>query len=165
MSKVLAIDYGKKRCGFAISDEDQSIAFPLETVDNKEIYQYIKNITENENIVKFVIGLPRTNTNDLFNLESEIKLFIKKIKLDYPNLGIFREDERFTSSLAKLLIAKSDLKKTKRENKKLIDKISATIILQSFLKIIMILPILAYGHPILRKKCKSIEENSRRLKV
>ena len=55
MSKVLAIDYGKKRCGFAISDEDQSIAFPLETVDNKEIYQYIKNITENENIVKFVI--------------------------------------------------------------------------------------------------------------
>ena len=150
MSKVLAIDYGKKRCGFAISDEDQSIAFPLETVDNKEIYQYIKNITENENIVKFVIGLPRTNTNDLFNLESEIKLFIK-IKLDYPNLGIFREDERFTSSLAKLLIAKSDLKKQKRENKKLIDKISATIILQSFLKILMILPILAYGHPILRK--------------
>ena len=134
MSKVLAIDYGKKRCGFAISDEDQSIAFPLETVDNKEIYQYIKNITQNENIVKFVIGLPRTNTNDLFNLESEIKLFIKKIKIDYPNLGIFREDERFTSSLAKLLIAKSDLKKTKRENKKLIDKISATIILQSFLK-------------------------------
>ena len=119
---------------FCYSDEDQSIAFPLETVDNKEIYQYIKNITENENIVKFVIGLPRTNTNDLFNLESEIKLFIKKIKLDYPNLGIFREDERFTSSLAKLLIAKSDLKKTKRENKKLIDKISATIILQSFLK-------------------------------
>ena len=50
MSKVLAIDYGKKRCGFAISDEDQSIAFPLETVDNKEIYQYIKNITENENL-------------------------------------------------------------------------------------------------------------------
>ena len=79
MSKVLAIDYGKKRCGFAISDEDQSIAFPLETVDNEEIYQYIKNITENENIEKFVIGLPRTNKNDLFNLESEIKLFIKKL--------------------------------------------------------------------------------------
>ena len=74
MSKVLAIDYGKKRCGFAISDEDQSIAFPLKTVDNKEIYQYKKNITENENIEKFVIGLPRTNTNDLFNLENEIKL-------------------------------------------------------------------------------------------
>ena len=134
MSKVLAIDYGKKRCGFAISDEDQSIAFPLKTVDNQEIYQYIKNITENENIEKFVIGLPRNNTNDLFDLENEIKLFIKKIKLDYPNLVIFREDERFTSSIAKLLIAKSDLKKTKRENKKLIDKISATIILQSFLK-------------------------------
>ena len=134
MSKVLAIDYGKKRCGFAISDEDQSIAFPLKTVDNQEIYQYIKNITENENIEKFVIGLPRNNTNDLFDLENEIKLFIKKIKLDYPKLRIFREDERFTSSIAKLLIAKSDLKKTKRENKKLIDKISATIILQSFLK-------------------------------
>ena len=134
MSKVLAIDYGKKRCGFAISDEDQSIAFPLKTVDNQEIYQYIKNITENENIEKFVIGLPRNNTNDLFDLENEIKFFIKKIKLDYPKLGIFREDERFTSSIAKLLIAKSDLKKTKRENKKLLDKISATIILQSFLK-------------------------------
>ena len=134
MSKILAMDYGKKRCGFAISDENQSIAFPLETVENKEIYQYIKNIIQEENIVKFIIGLPRTNSNDLFNLENEIKLFIKKIKLDYPNLGIFREDERFTSSLAKLVIAKSDLKKTKRENKKLIDKISATIILQSFLK-------------------------------
>ena len=68
MSKVLAIDYGKKRCGFAISDEDQSIAFPLKTVDNQQIYQYIKNITENENIEKFVIGLPRNNTNDLFDL-------------------------------------------------------------------------------------------------
>ena len=134
MSKVLAIDYGKKRCGFAISNEDQSIAFPLDTVDNQEIYHYIKNIIEYENIVKFVIGLPRSNSNHLFNLENEIKLFIKKIKLDFPFLEIIREDERFTSSLAKLIIAKSDLKKSKRENKKLIDKISATIILQSFLK-------------------------------
>ena len=134
MSKVLAIDYGKKRCGFAISNEDQSIAFPLDTVDNQEIYHYIKNIIEYENIVKFVIGLPRNNSNDLFNLENEIKLFIKKIKLDFPFLEIIREDERFTSSLAKLIIAKSDLKKSKRENKKLIDKISATIILQSFLR-------------------------------
>ena len=134
MSKILAIDYGKKRCGFAISNEDQSIAFPLDTVDNKEIHHYIKNIIEYENIVKFVIGLPRSNSNHLFNLENEIKLFIKKIKLDFPFLEIIREDERFTSSLAKLIIAKSDLKKSKRENKKLIDKISATIILQSFLK-------------------------------
>ena len=134
MSKILAIDYGKKRCGFAISNEDQSIAFPLDTVENKEIHHYITNIMQYENIVKFVIGLPRNNSNDLFNLENEIKLFIKKIKLDFPFLEIIREDERFTSSLAKLIIAKSDLKKSKRENKKLIDKISATIILQSFLK-------------------------------
>ena len=134
MSKILAIDYGKKRCGFAISNEDQSIAFPLDTVENKDIHHYIKNIMQYENIVKFVIGLPRNNSNDLFNLENEIKLFIKKIKLDFPFLEIIREDERFTSSLAKLIIAKSDLKKSKRENKKLIDKISATIILQSFLK-------------------------------
>ena len=74
MSKVLAIDYGKKRCGFAISDEDQSIAFPLETVDNKEIYQYIKNITENENIVKFVIGLPEL---------IRMIYLILKVKLNY----------------------------------------------------------------------------------
>ena len=114
MSKILAIDYGEKRCGFAISDEDQSIAFPLETVDNKEIYQYIKNITENENIVKFVIGLPKNNNNNLFSIEKEIKLFIKKIKQEYPFLSIFRVDERFTSTLAKLSIAKSHLKKTKR---------------------------------------------------
>ena len=74
MSKVLAIDYGKKRCGFAISDEDQSIAFPLETVDNKEIYQYIKNITENENIVKFVIGLQEL---------TQMIYLILKVKLNY----------------------------------------------------------------------------------
>ena len=65
MSKVLAIDYGKKRCGFAISDEDQSIAFPLETVDNKEIYQYIKNITEDENIVTVSYTHLTLPTNDL----------------------------------------------------------------------------------------------------
>ncbi|MFL2592246.1 MAG: Holliday junction resolvase RuvX [Cryomorphaceae bacterium] len=134
MSKILAIDYGKKRCGFAISDEDQLIAFPLETIDNEEIYLYIKNIIKEEDIEKFVVGLPKNNINSLFNIEKEIKLFIKKIKQEYPFLSIFRVDERYTSSLAKLTIAKSDLKKTKRENKKLIDKISATIILQSFLK-------------------------------
>ena len=134
MSKILAIDYGKKRCGFAISDEDQLIAFPLETIDNEEIYLYIKNIIKEEDIEKFVVGLPKNNINRLFNIEKEIKLFIKKIKQEYPFLSIFRVDERYTSSLAKLTIAKSDLKKTKRENKKLIDKISATIILQSFLK-------------------------------
>tara|TARA_B100001057_G_scaffold166845_2_gene167568 strand:+ start:3908 stop:4321 length:414 start_codon:yes stop_codon:yes gene_type:complete len=134
MSKILAIDYGKKRCGFAISDEDQLIAFPLETIDNEEIYSYIKNIIKEEDIEKFVVGLPKNNTNILFNIEKEIKLFIKKIKQEYPFLSIFRVDERYTSSIAKLTIAKSGLKKTKRENKKLIDKISATIILQSFLK-------------------------------
>ncbi|MBH43733.1 MAG: Holliday junction resolvase RuvX [Rickettsiales bacterium] len=134
MSKILAIDYGSKRCGFAISDDDQLIAFPLTTIDNKEIYSYIKNIINEENIEKFVIGLPKNKTNRLFKIENEIKLFIKKIKMEYPFLKIFRVDERFTSSLAKLIIAKSDLKKSKRENKNLIDKISATIILQSFLK-------------------------------
>ena len=134
MSKILAIDYGKKRCGFAISDEDQLIAFPLETIDNEEIYLYIKNIIKEEDIEKFVVGLPKNNINSLFNIEKEIKLFIKKIKQEYPFLSIFRVDERYTSSLAKLTIAKSNLKKTKRENKKLIDKISATIILQSYLK-------------------------------
>ena len=134
MSKILAIDYGRKRCGFAISDEDQLIAFPLETIDNEEIYSYIKNIIKEEDIEKFVVGLPKNNNNRLFNIEKEIKLFIKKIKQEYPFLSIFRVDERYTSSIAKLTIAKSGLKKTKRENKKLIDKISATIILQSFLK-------------------------------
>ena len=80
MSKILAIDYGEKRCGFAISDEDQLIAFPLETIDNKEIYHYIKNIIRKENIEKFVVGLPKNNINNLFSIEKEIKLFIKKIK-------------------------------------------------------------------------------------
>ena len=69
MSKVLAIDYGKKRCGFAISDEDQSIAFPLKTVDNKEIYQYIKNITENENIEILLNKVPEKNGNGNLNLQ------------------------------------------------------------------------------------------------
>ena len=94
----------------------------------------IKNIIRKENIEKFVVGLPKNNINNLFSVEKEIKLFIKKIKQEYPFLSIFRVDERFTSTLAKLTIAKSNLKKTKRENKKLIDKISATLILQSYLK-------------------------------
>ena len=123
---------------FAISDEDQLIAFPLETIDNKEIYHYIKNIIRKENIEKFVVGLPKNNINNLFSIEKEIKLFIKKIKQEYPFLSIFRVDERFTSTLARLTIAKSQLKKTKHsmKHKKLANmlrnKYMFTLILEVF---------------------------------
>ena len=134
MSKIIAIDYGLKRMGVAISDESRVLAFGLDTVSVPEIIPFLTQIVNKEHIDVFVIGKPLQKDNTQSEIENEILRFIKKLKLIFPQIVIERYDERFTSLIAKKTIIESGINKKKRADKKLVDKISATLILQSFLE-------------------------------
>ena len=134
MSKILGLDYGKKRCGISITDDLRLIASPLDTINTNEIINYLVEIIARENISILVIGEPKNNKNNFFEIEESIKKLIKKIKLNIPNLIIEREDERFTSKLSKIYINQVTKKRKLRINKRNLDKVSASLILESFLK-------------------------------
>ncbi len=134
MSKIIAIDYGLKRIGIAISDESQILAFGLNTISNLEIISFLREIIEKENVNILVIGKPLQKNNSPSEIESSIILFINKLNINFPQIIIKRYDERFTSLIAKKTIIEGGIKKMKRRNKDLVDKISATIILQSYLE-------------------------------
>ena len=134
MSKIIAIDYGLKRIGIAISDESQILAFGLNTISNLEIISFLREIIEKENVNILVIGKPLQKNNSPSEIESSIILFIKKLNINFPQIIIKRYDQRFTSLIAKKTIIEGGIKKMKRRNKDLVDKISATIILQSYLE-------------------------------
>lgn len=134
MSKILGLDYGKKRCGISITDDLRLIASPLDTINTNEIINYLVEIIARENISILVIGEPKNNKNNFFEIEESIKKLIKKIKLNIPNLIIEREDERFTSKLSKIYINQITKKRKLRINKRNLDKVSASLILESFLK-------------------------------
>ena len=130
----MGLDYGKKRCGISITDELRLIASPLTTINTNELMNYLDEIIIKENISILVIGQPKKNNNTFFEIEESIKKFISKIKLNIPDLIIKREDERFTSKLSKIYINQVTKKKKLKIDKKNLDKISASLILESFLK-------------------------------
>ncbi len=134
MKRILGIDYGIKRTGIAISDPLGIIASPLETVDTVNLIDYLLRLIENEKISDLVIGLPLNSKNKLFDIEKEIKKFILKIKLKLPELNIERIDERFTSKIARNYINIYTEKQKTRRNKENLDKVSASLILQSYLE-------------------------------
>ena len=134
MSKILGLDYGEKRCGISITDDLRLIASPLATINTKELINYLVEIIARENISILVIGEPKNNKNNFFEIEESIKKFIKRIKLNIPDLIIEREDERFTSKLSKIYINQVTKKKKLRIDKRNLDKVSASLILESFLK-------------------------------
>ena len=134
MSKILGLAYGKKRCGISISDELQIIASPLITIDTKKLMDFLKEIIVEESISTIVIGLPKNNRNNIFELEKTIIDEIKKIKILFPKLKIHREDERFTSKLSSIYLNEITKKRKVKIDKKNLDKISASIILDSYLK-------------------------------
>lgn len=134
MSKILGLDYGKKRCGISITDDLRLIASPLDTINTNEIINYLVEIIARENISILVIGEPKNNKNNFFEIEESIKKLIKKIKLNIPDLIIKREDERFTSKLSKIYINQVTKKRKLRIDKRNLDKVSASLILESFLK-------------------------------
>lgn len=133
MPRLLAIDFGTKRSGIAITDELQIIASGLTTVDTKNLLSFLKEYVSKENVELFIIGEPKQMNSDVSESEASILVFIEKLTKALPNIPVKRVDERFTSKMAFQTMIDSGLKKNQRKNKALVDEISATIILQSYL--------------------------------
>lgn len=133
MGKILAVDYGIKRTGIAITDAMQLIATGLTTVATNLLYQFIAGIVIKENIQCIVVGFPTNLDGTTTDSTIHVNNFVKKLEKLYPSILINRVDERFTSKIARDIILASGVNKKKRRNKSLVDKVSATIILQSYL--------------------------------
>ena len=134
MSQVVAIDYGKARCGIAATDDMQLIASALTTVETKNIFSFLEKYFSENKVETLVIGLPTDLKGNLSEIETNILKFIEKVKELFPEVEIHRFDERFTSKMASFFISQSGKNKKQRQEKALIDKVSATIILQNFLE-------------------------------
>ena len=133
MGRILAFDYGTKRTGIAVTDPLQLIASGLKTVETSEILTFLKAYCTDEEVVLFVVGLPRQMNNLPSESEQFIKSFIRNLKRTFPEIPIKREDERFTSKMALQSMIDSGIRKKQRQNKVMVDEISATLILQSYL--------------------------------
>ena len=134
MSQIIAIDYGKARCGIAATDDLQMIASALTTVETKNLLALLQKYLAKNNIEAMVIALPTDLKGNMSEIETEILKFVEQAKTHFPEVEIHRFDERFTSKMASYFISKSCKNKKQRQEKALIDKISATIILQNFLE-------------------------------
>lgn len=134
MPRILAIDYGKKRTGLAVTDPLQLIANRLETVPTHEIWKFLSDYFNKEEVNTVVVGYPRTMNNEASEAVRYINPFIKKFQQKYPEIEIELFDERFTSKMAFQAMIDGGIKKEKRKDKAMIDAISATIILQGFLE-------------------------------
>ena len=134
MARIIAIDYGLKRTGLAVTDPLQIIATALETVPTAELLEYLKKYTVKEAVDCFVVGYPRNMDNSLSEAASYIDLFLKRLQQSFPTIPINLEDERFTSKIAFQTMIDAGIKKMNRRNKSTVDKVSAVIILQSFME-------------------------------
>jgi putative Holliday junction resolvase len=134
MGRILAIDYGKKRVGLAVTDPNQIIASKLTTVQTFTIWDFLKSYFEKEIIDKVIVGYPKTLNNQASEAVNYINPFLKKFQKTYPEMDLELVDERFTSKMAFQTMIDGGVKKEKRKDKALIDAISATIILQSYLE-------------------------------
>lgn len=134
MARILALDYGKKRTGIAVTDPLQIIATALETVATDELIGYLKKYIASEKVEKVVIGYPLNFDDSPTHATPLVDKFISKFSHVFPQLPIVTWDERLTSKMAAQTIAQLGLGKKQRENKALLDSISATIILQEYLE-------------------------------
>ena len=133
--RILSIDYGTKRTGLAVTDPLKLIASGLTTVDTPQLLPFLEKYTAEEGVEAFVIGLPKRLNNEDSAVEADIQQLLTKLKERFPTIKIHRYDERFTSKIAFQTMIDSGLKKKQRQNKALIDEISATLILQDFLNL------------------------------
>ncbi|MCF6366439.1 MAG: Holliday junction resolvase RuvX [Bacteroidales bacterium] len=134
MGRILAIDYGQKRVGIAVTDILQIIANGLTTVHSKDIFSFLEKYCREEDVETIVVGYPLTLKNEGAQSLKYVNPFLKKLQKKFPDLNVEIYDERFTSKLAKIAMIEGGMKKKDRQNKALTDKISATIILQSFME-------------------------------
>ena len=133
MGRALAIDYGLKRTGIAVTDPLRIIATPLETVLSHQLLAFLKTYHAREQVEAFVIGMPRTLKNEDSAIAPEVRKFVVLLKKTFPAIPVYEVDERFTSSMAQRAMIEGGMKKKDRQVKGNADKISATLILQSFL--------------------------------
>lgn len=134
MSRIVAIDYGTKRVGVAVTDPLKIFATALDTIHSKDIIAYLKAYEAKEGIECFVVGMPKTLSNEESSNAVHVKAFVNALKKNFPEKEIVLVDERFTSSMALDTMIQGGMKKKDRRNKENVDKISATIILQSYLE-------------------------------
>lgn len=133
IGRIIAIDYGQKRVGLAVTDVEQIIATSLTTVRAMDAIPFLKDYVNREPVVLFLVGEPRQMNNQASESARFIDPFVKLLKKTFPDIPVERVDERFTSKMALSAMREAGLKKKDRENKSLVDTVSATIILQSYL--------------------------------
>jgi putative holliday junction resolvase len=134
MGRIMAIDYGTKRVGIAVTDPLQIIASALDTIHSLDIYSFLTEYTNQEEVTTFVVGMPVNLQNKHTNSTSHVIGFVRKLKQNFPNIPVVEVDERFTSKIAFNAMIESGINKKKRAEKGTIDKLSATIMLQSYLE-------------------------------
>lgn len=134
MARILAIDYGQKRTGIAVTDELQIIATGLATIPTAQVLPFLKEYIQKEQVELFVIGEPKQMDNTPSDSARFINPFIQRLQKEIPHIPIEREDERFTSKIAFQAMIDAGLKKKDRQNKATVDTVSATLILQSYLE-------------------------------
>lgn len=133
MARILAIDYGTKRCGIAVTDESKIIASGLTTVQTNDLLSWLQHYIKEEEVELFVIGEPKRMHGEASDVEQYIQAFLEQLQKEIPNIPVERVDERFTSKMAFDTMLASGISKKKRKDKALVDKISAAIILQDYL--------------------------------
>jgi len=133
MARILAIDFGKKRTGIAVTDELQIIASGLTTINTEELISFLTTYISKNKVALFLVGKPKQMNNTDSESEALIVPFLKKLENKIPQIPLLRVDERFTSKMAFQTMIDSGMNKKQRRNKALVDEISATIILQSYL--------------------------------
>lgn len=133
MDRLIGIDFGRKRTGIAVSDPLGIFASALDTVESAKIIDYIKNYAQTETIVRFVVGFPMNMDNTPSEAAADVEAFVKRLKEAFPEVPVTLEDERFTSVLAHRIMIDGGMKAKDRRDKKSVDRISAAIILQSYL--------------------------------
>ena len=133
MDRILGIDYGRKRVGVAVSDPLRIFASALETVHSAKIIDYLKKYAQEQRIERFVVGYPMNLTGVPAEAAADVDVFLKQLKKHFPDIPVTLEDERFTSVLAHRAMIDGGMKASRRRDKTEVDRISAAIILQSYL--------------------------------
>jgi putative holliday junction resolvase len=133
MGRILAIDYGKKRTGLAVTDPMRIIATALDTVDTASLLDFLRKYCGKEPVDEFVVGMPKTLKNEDSEIAPLVRIFVEALKVEFPEKPIHLADERFTSRIAQQAMIMGGMKKKDRQVKANVDKISATIILQDFM--------------------------------
>lgn len=134
MGRILAIDFGLKRTGIAVTDPLKIIASALTTVPTREVLDFLKKYCESEEVEAFVVGLPLHPDGNPAQIAPQADAFAEKLKKLFPDKAVIRQDERYTSNEAKRIILQSGIKKQKRRDKNLVDKIAAALILEQYME-------------------------------